>query len=1088
MSSFTKNNVIPLYINSKDRVNINDSTTDFKVQLRKSINNISSLSISNVVIPKNNNTITSKNNSLRGAFIYNDDKTVFEFNIVSGNYDVAGLVVVLNQKFSELDITTLFDLTWDISYNSITNRLVINLVYLDGVDVATWGVEFDYTSMVDVMGVGFGETIAQVFTVSNTDTLSIPTNRAPSLQPTLIYNISSDTLANSINTSYISSLGKIFNISNNNNSLGVYFNQTTKNIINIPLPQATNTTQSIQQGWDVAISSDDNYIASSSRNGVFVFSRLFIDGFWVQRAELIKRTILGFEQVAISGDGSTLAVGNPFEDNSRGKVIIYRRIGVNWNFEAELSGSNKVGNAGEGWAVSLSEDGNVLVAGAPSDNNSLVDFLSTNKYTGAVWAYRKGVNNIWTEDKLVGSPINNTAGFGYAAKVNKAGDLIAVSSSFSGGGIYIFTWDDNTAMWDQAYYVATSNPIALALSDTSILSGDGTTVKYYNLTTLTETNSVTPTIADHTSLATNDDESKLVVGIPTHNLIKGVVLLITFGPLTEQQVFIETTVTSQQGYSVDLGSNVIVSGMPYHAANSEGGALIYKIAEAEYSGVLLGTGNIGIPKQGNSVAINTDSTYTIVGAPLNKQSTGGIWTYVRQGLSWVQDDILIPTEVKEGHQLGFSLKIDPISNNIVAGAPYDDKGRVYIFTKNLNGMGYTVTSVAGVDLTNNAEHGFSVDSYDDYIVVGSPGDDSSIGSITVYDKERNQMGSKLIPLGFSGNPRIGHAVAIYEDQIVASGPENLPNGLVWVWRLDRNTEQWIQYYTIEIPALTGGQLGYSLALESDILIVGSPGLAGNGGVYKYKRFSTSWFLQETFTAPGTTRYGSQVAINQTHIYISDETEKTIRVYVEDTFQNLLTYTDEIASISTSGFDIVVGMPTFNSDIGKVEWTALKGEFESLKPITVPPKDYTIFDLRVQLERLFKDIDTYTSGVITLDDGSSNISVSMAENADVTTLFYIKNITFFDVPFTSTQYEAKQTSTIVDLSINNNIIKSFVDATAPTFTIITNTTESQIFRKYEPGFSIDNSKLIDIQLKNERDQIIDLNGLDWVMTIFATIHS
>jgi len=76
---------------------------------------------------------------------------------------------------------------------------------------------------------------------------------------------------------------------------------------------------------------------------------------------------------------------------------------------------------------------------------------------------------------------------------------------------------------------------------------------------------------------------------------------------------------------------------------------------------------------------------------------------------------------------------------------------------------------------------------------------------------------------------------------------------------------------------------------------------------------------------------------------------------------------------------------------------------------------------------------------------------------------------------------------LDFSINNNIIKS-VDTSGITSGIIYDNTPNRSFRKYEARYTISENELIYIQLRDERDRIIDLNGTDWIMTVYATIHN
>ena len=62
MTTIIKNNVVPLYINSADRINVSDSTTNFTIALRKSLRNIEAVNVNDVVIPRTDSNININNN------------------------------------------------------------------------------------------------------------------------------------------------------------------------------------------------------------------------------------------------------------------------------------------------------------------------------------------------------------------------------------------------------------------------------------------------------------------------------------------------------------------------------------------------------------------------------------------------------------------------------------------------------------------------------------------------------------------------------------------------------------------------------------------------------------------------------------------------------------------------------------------------------------------------------------------------------------------------------------------------------------------------------------------------------------------
>src|ERR1017187_471701 len=72
---------------------------------------------------------------------------------------------------------------------------------------------------------------------------------------------------------------------------------------------------------------------------------------------------------ALSGDGTTLAVGGSSDNNFQGAVWVYTRSNSAWSPQGnKLVGSGAVGSGpSQGFSVALSADGNTLIDGAPND-------------------------------------------------------------------------------------------------------------------------------------------------------------------------------------------------------------------------------------------------------------------------------------------------------------------------------------------------------------------------------------------------------------------------------------------------------------------------------------------------------------------------------------------------------------------------------------------------------------------------------------------------------------------------------------------------------------------------------------------------
>ncbi len=171
--------------------------------------------------------------------------------------------------------------------------------------------------------------------------------------------------------------------------------------------KAGNTGASDAFGYSVALSADGNTLAvganaeDSGTSGintspnelqldsgaVYVFSRS--SATWTQQA-YVKASNTGAgdkfgSSVALSADGSTLAVGAPYEDSSTigintmpadlnanvnaGAVYVYSLSGTTWSEKSYVKASNTKAGDLFGYSVALSTDGTTMVVGANNEDS-----------------------------------------------------------------------------------------------------------------------------------------------------------------------------------------------------------------------------------------------------------------------------------------------------------------------------------------------------------------------------------------------------------------------------------------------------------------------------------------------------------------------------------------------------------------------------------------------------------------------------------------------------------------------------------------------------------------------------------------------
>jgi hypothetical protein len=237
------------------------------------------------------------------------------------------------------------------------------------------------------------------------------------------------------------------------------------------------------QGWSVALSGDGNtaavggYEDNSSEGAVWVFTRS--NGVWTQQGQKLvgsggSASSQGYS-VALSGDGNTLLEGGYTDNPGPGPVgaawVFTRSSGVWTQQGPKLSGTGYVGSTVyQGYAVSLSTDGNTALIGGPKDNSS----------AGAAWVFTRS-NSTWSQvgQKLVGS--------GATGSVTAQGTSVALSGdgntailggpgdNAGQGGAWVFTQSGGSWMQQGSELVGTGSVGSPAQGTSVGLSADGNT-------------------------------------------------------------------------------------------------------------------------------------------------------------------------------------------------------------------------------------------------------------------------------------------------------------------------------------------------------------------------------------------------------------------------------------------------------------------------------------------------------------------------------------------------------------------------------------------------------------------------------------
>ncbi len=180
--------------------------------------------------------------------------------------------------------------------------------------------------------------------------------------------------------------------------------------------------------------------------------------------------------VSMSGDGHTVVVGangDPNQGSDSGSVYIYKWNGVSW---AETKITPSDGPVSDydyfGNSVSTSGDGNMVVVGAFGDHDQ-------NNKSGSAYIY-KWDGDSWVETKITPSDGAESDYFGLSVSMSGDGNMVVVGApqnddqGNSSGSTYIYKWNDTS--WAETKITASDGAESDCFGVSVSTSGDGNTV------------------------------------------------------------------------------------------------------------------------------------------------------------------------------------------------------------------------------------------------------------------------------------------------------------------------------------------------------------------------------------------------------------------------------------------------------------------------------------------------------------------------------------------------------------------------------------------------------------------------------------
>ena len=652
----------------------------------------------------------------------------------------------------------------------------------------------------------------------------------------------------------------------------------------------TGTTQSLFEGTAVSLSRDGSTLAVASTPGAFVFITVDGGSSWIQQAgPLIVTGATGtFANaaggIALSGDGNTLAIGEPGDNGNIGACWTYVRTQAIWMQQAgPLVGTGFTGQQFQGSAVALSDDGRTLASGA----------FFANSGAGCCWIFvQDSAPGVWAQQGtyLVGTGATGAAQQGFSVALSADGNTLAEGGpqdNSTVGAVWTFLRTQGSATpWTQ---------FGTKLIPNDYVNAGGSGVSIGSSVSLS---------ADGLTLAFGGDVDNAGIGAAwAWTRTQSGSWIQQGSKLIGDDSVPGNFGGGAQGSAVALSANgdtLAVGGSNNLGVIAPiGASWLFKRSQAsswtQYGSRLVGTGYVlsgdGVA-QGTSIALSGDGLLLAVGGPADwdpvpEVEVGSTWIF-RGFRSVTQETDLDLAEnslvnvqsvsgvaqagfVQQGNKLvgsgytgfagqGFSAALSRDGSTLAVGGYQDNSsiGAVFVFATEdggstwlqqsgkLVGTGYTVG-------TQGPFQGFSVAlSADGNVLASGAPSDNNIGAVWIFFRTGTawaQDGAKLVASTFNSTPDMGWSVALSDDgyTLAAGSPtDNGGEGISYIW-----TQQAGVWSEAAALIGTGGTppsaQGESVSLSADGITLAVGGSGDNSGVGALWIFSdaagTGWTQQ-----------------------------------------------------------------------------------------------------------------------------------------------------------------------------------------------------------------------------------------------------
>ncbi len=294
------------------------------------------------------------------------------------------------------------------------------------------------------------------------------------------------------------------------------------------------------------------------------------------------------------------------------------------------------------------------------------------------------------------------------------------------------------------------------------------------------------------------------------------------------------------GRSVAVADGRYVVGAHLNDMNGSDSGAAYIFDETTETFLLQDTDNDADDRFG--LAVDATEYRVMVSAPYEENGgTDRGKLYEFSLYNGVKIDEIGPSDPENDARFGYSLTY-PDPTTLVVGAPFKDEGApdagaAYVFFKDFSGWDEQVKIVPD-DLGASDNFGFSVDAYQNTLVIGAPGQDgeeNQAGAAYVYERFDGEwfLKQKFTPPVATLNGNFGYDVAVHQNTLVI-GERNakVTNsgtnvGAVWVYTQNNDTWEAIPRVLDNNPN-NYRNFGHAVHVLKDTIMVGAPNNDQNG--------------------------------------------------------------------------------------------------------------------------------------------------------------------------------------------------------------------------------------------------------------------